>query len=72
MDATDVYEYLDHGECRKDWYSAKKVDNPRFSQRSFVRKTGQESSILLAGVKEALPAGVRGCHSLGQRASELW
>ena len=71
MDATDVYEYLDHGECLKDWYSAEKVDNPRLIRGHFVRKTGQGSSSLLAGVTGALPAGIGGCHSLGQRAADL-
>ena len=46
------YEYLNYREYLRDWYAAKKMANPRFSHRGFVRRTGQRSPSLLKDVIE--------------------
>jgi len=75
MDFPDVYEYLDHREYLRDWYAAKKVDNPRFSHRAFVRKTGQKSPSLLADViggrRNLTPTAARAfCRAMGLQGEE--
>ena len=50
MSSPDLYSYLDYRAFLRDWFDAKKKDNPRFSHRAFVRRTGQRSPSLLADV----------------------
>ena len=52
MTAATIYEYLDYRAFVRDWFTAKKEANPRFSHRAFVRKTGQKSPSFLADVME--------------------
>jgi len=50
MDAPDLHRYLDYRSFLADWFAWKKVVNPRFSHRAFVRRAGQKSPSLLADV----------------------
>ena len=50
MDAPDIFEYLDHRAFLRDWFDAKKSQNPRFSHRLFARLAGLRSPSALAHV----------------------
>jgi uncharacterized protein (TIGR02147 family) len=52
MALPDLYTYLDYRAYLRDWFSAKKNANPRFSHRLFARKAGQKSPSLLLHVVE--------------------
>ena len=60
----DIYGTLDYRAWLRDWFDAKKAQNPRFSHRAFVRRTGQKSPSLLADViggrRNLTPAGIDG------------
>jgi len=48
----EPYTYLDYRQYLREWYTAKKTANRRFSHRGFVRRTGQRSPSLLKDVME--------------------
>lgn len=50
MPAPDLGRYLDYRSYLRDWFEARKLANPRFSHRAFVRRVGQKSPSLLADV----------------------
>jgi len=50
MSLPDLFSYLDYRAYLRDWFTARKAANPRFSHRAFVRRTGQRSPSLLADV----------------------
>ncbi len=52
MDRPDVFTFLDYRTYLKQWFAWKKVLNPRYSHRAFVRRTGQRSPSLLVDVTE--------------------
>jgi len=52
MAPPDIYAYLDYRAYLRDWFTAKKEANPRFSHRLFARKAGQKSPSLLLHVME--------------------
>lgn len=60
----DIYAHLDYREWLRLWFDWKKSQNPRFSHRAFVRRTGQKSPSLLADViggrRNLTPGGVDG------------
>jgi len=43
----NIHGYLDYRRFLRDWFDAKKRDNPRFSYRGFARRAGQKSPSLL-------------------------
>jgi uncharacterized protein (TIGR02147 family) len=53
MECPDVYDYTSYRAFLRDWFAWKKHDNPRYSHRAFVRRTGQASPSLLVDVIEA-------------------
>ncbi len=44
----DIHGFLDYRTFLKAWFDAKKAENPRYSHRAFVRRTGQKSPSLLS------------------------
>jgi len=50
VSTVDIHDYLDYRKFLRDWFDAHKKENPRFSHRAFVRRTGQRSPSLLADV----------------------
>lgn len=45
-----VFGYLDYRAYLRDWFAAKKNENPRYSHRLFSRRTGQRSPSFLSDV----------------------
>lgn len=60
----DVFGYLDFRAYLRDWFDAKKLNNPRFSHRLFARKAGQRlpSAMLqvMEGRRNLTPASADG------------
>lgn len=48
----DIYAYLDYRRYLRDWFTARKAANPRYSHRAFARKAGQSSPSLLLAVTD--------------------
>jgi uncharacterized protein (TIGR02147 family) len=53
MERPDLFAYTSYRDFLRDWFAWKKHDNPRYSHRAFVRRTGQRSPSLLVDVIEA-------------------
>jgi len=52
MGAPDIYTYLDYRLFLRDWFHAKKAENPRYSHRLFARRAQQKSPSMLLFVME--------------------
>ena len=50
MESPEIYAYFDYRVYLADWFEYKKAENPRYSHRMFVRKTGQKSPSFLSDV----------------------
>lgn len=48
----DIFTYLDYRQYLRDWFTARKAGNPRFSHRAFARRAGQSSPSLLLHVMD--------------------
>ncbi|MEQ1508384.1 MAG: TIGR02147 family protein [Myxococcota bacterium] len=52
MDRPDLYRYLDFRAYLRDWYEARRRDDPGFSKRGFARLAGKSSPGLLSEVMD--------------------
>ena len=52
MSAPDLFTYLSYRQFLRDWFDAKKADNPRYSHRLFARRAQQKSPSMLLFVME--------------------
>ena len=77
----NIHDFLDYRAYLKAWFDAKKVENPRYSHRAFVRRTGQKSPSLLSDMiagrrnltDELIPAFAKalGLHAAERRFLQL-
>jgi len=75
MARPSVYSYLDYRSFLRDWFESKKAEDPKFSQRAFVRLAGKRSPGLLSEVIErrrnlSTEMTRAFTHALGLNASE--
>ena len=50
MSLPNIHQYLDYRSFLKEWFDAKKAENPNYSHRLFARKAGLKSPALLSNV----------------------
>jgi len=70
-----VFDYLDHREWLRDWFAAKRAQNPRYSHRLFAMRAGFRSPsmlhLVMTGQRNLTDASfARFCKALGLSAPE--
>ena len=75
MDEPSIYRYLDYRAYLRDWFAARKAEDPSFSRREFARRAGRTSPGFLTEVMDGTrqltaPTVAAVTHALGLSRAE--